>query len=102
MESLKRNSMPAVCGGPTSYPMAKQIKPEQVGELDLVMLTEKYDLSLMMLRRALRWSLFDMMYRRMKSEHADDLMKATATFVDYLSQPVGELNTATRDYLEAC
>jgi len=101
MERLKQNFGVKTCG-PASMSMAKQITAQQVDELDLVMLTEQYDLSLMMLRRALGWSMFDMMYRRMKRHIADKLVEATFSLAEYLSKPSSELNTATRRYLEAC
>mmetsp|Transcript_68110 Transcript_68110/g.127193 ORF Transcript_68110/g.127193 Transcript_68110/m.127193 type:complete len:389 (+) Transcript_68110:57-1223(+) len=101
MQSLQQNIMTTHCGA-AAYPMAKQITPEQVSKLDLVMLTEEYDLSLMLLRKALGWSLFDMMYRRMKDDHDDDLVASTVNFGEYLSQPYGDLNPATLEYLAQC
>eukprot|EP00971_Amphidinium_carterae_P150120 2975776-Amphidinium_carterae.1 len=82
--------------------MSEQVSPEQVQELDLVMLTEQYDLSLMMLRRKLGWSMFDMVYRRQRADHALEVVAATAAFEEYLSQPVSALNEATRLYLQNC
>mmetsp|Transcript_22572 Transcript_22572/g.51670 ORF Transcript_22572/g.51670 Transcript_22572/m.51670 type:complete len:423 (+) Transcript_22572:52-1320(+) len=101
MESLKQNFKSSNCGA-ASYAMAKQLTPEQVEDLDLVMLTEEYDFSLMLLRRALGWSMFDMLYRRLKENREDDLVNATTSFAEYLSKPLGELNTATREYLAEC
>eukprot|EP00971_Amphidinium_carterae_P065099 1290259-Amphidinium_carterae.1 len=87
MESLKQNFKSSNCGA-ASYAMAKQLTPEQVEDLDLVMLTEEYDFSLMLLRRALGWSMFDMLYRRLKENREDDLVNATTSFAEYLSKPL--------------
>jgi len=82
--------------------MSDQLSPEQVQELDFVMLTEQYDLSLMMLRRKLGWSMFDMVYRRQRADHTPEIVTATAAFEEYLSQPVSTLNEATQLYLQNC
>eukprot|EP00971_Amphidinium_carterae_P334532 6469867-Amphidinium_carterae.1 len=88
MEALKRDQYTEYCGGDAGTLMSDQISPDQVAGLDFVMLTEHYDWSLMMLRRKLGWSMFDMMYRRLKDDHPADIVAATAAFEEYLSQPL--------------
>jgi len=103
MDSLKRGSPKSTDCGPfaSAIQMALQIKPEEIDHLDLAMLTEQYDLSLMLLRRAVGWSLFDMLYRRMKTS-SNDIAGATTSFAAYLSTPAHELNSATREYKRKC
>mmetsp|Transcript_47709 Transcript_47709/g.111276 ORF Transcript_47709/g.111276 Transcript_47709/m.111276 type:complete len:224 (+) Transcript_47709:2-673(+) len=82
--------------------MSDQVSPEQVDDLDFVMLTEEYDLSLMMLRRKLGWSMVDMLYRRQRDNHEAELVSASEAFEEYLSQPLHALNEATQLYLQNC
>eukprot|EP00971_Amphidinium_carterae_P213152 4230458-Amphidinium_carterae.1 len=88
MEALKRDQHIDDCGGRSGRLMSSQISPNQVEELDFVMLTEYYDWSLMMLRQKLGWSMFDMMYRSLKDEHPADMVAVSAAFEEYLSQPL--------------
>mmetsp|Transcript_48600 Transcript_48600/g.89547 ORF Transcript_48600/g.89547 Transcript_48600/m.89547 type:complete len:388 (+) Transcript_48600:77-1240(+) len=98
-QSLQQNIEVHDCSFPV---MSTQIMPDQVDELDYVMLQEEYDTSLMMLRRTLGWPMFDMMYRSIKSEHTEAVLNASDTFLAYISQPAESLNEATNSYLQHC
>mmetsp|Transcript_33390 Transcript_33390/g.61255 ORF Transcript_33390/g.61255 Transcript_33390/m.61255 type:complete len:392 (-) Transcript_33390:43-1218(-) len=100
MENLQKNIKVDTCSFPQ---MSRQIQPDQVEALDYVMLTEEYDTSLMMLRMALGWSMFDMLYRKeFNGEHSAAVLNASDVFEEYLHQPAESLNEATRAYLELC
>mmetsp|Transcript_57136 Transcript_57136/g.105646 ORF Transcript_57136/g.105646 Transcript_57136/m.105646 type:complete len:390 (-) Transcript_57136:82-1251(-) len=99
MERLQNDVAVHSCGFPR---MSSQIQPNQIDDLDYVLLTEEYEHSIMMLRRVLGWSMFDMMYLELKSEHAEAVLNASSAFEEYLSQPAESHNEATRAYLQNC
>mmetsp|Transcript_48212 Transcript_48212/g.114649 ORF Transcript_48212/g.114649 Transcript_48212/m.114649 type:complete len:405 (+) Transcript_48212:88-1302(+) len=92
LEALKNDTIPDDCG-PTSMKMSEFVPIERFHALDFILLTEKYDLGLMMLKRVLGWSMRDMLYRRMKSEHEEDLTELVdelQTFVNGSGTPAAD------------
>jgi len=98
LDELKNGTNPDTCGS-ASMKMSKQVPVEQFHELDFILLTEEYDLSLMMLRRVLGWSVRDMLYRRMKDEHNEELTQVVDELQIFLQ---GTPAPATSEFLEGC
>lgn len=73
--------------------------------LNMTLLNEHYDMSLMLLRRRLRWSMVDMVYfRKKRSVSAGDLKKEEAldSLRKLLSMPKEDMNSAVRAVSKAC
>mmetsp|Transcript_10879 Transcript_10879/g.24704 ORF Transcript_10879/g.24704 Transcript_10879/m.24704 type:complete len:399 (+) Transcript_10879:52-1248(+) len=104
LSSLMHNTVvdhPLVCGF-AGLQMSDQVPKEAYDDLDFVMLTEQYDKSLMMLRRVLGWRASEMMYRPLKEKEDEDVLEVVEKLREFVSRPEGELNDATKTFLEQC
>jgi len=98
LDALQNDTVPTNCC-PQRFKMSFQVPIEKFHELDFILLTDEYDLGLMMLKRVLGWSVRDMLYRRMKSEHDDSLVQA----VDQLQSFLQNTSTpAIDEFLSEC
>jgi len=89
--------------GTVGAPMSELLNETQVRELDFVLLSEEYDRSLMMLRRRLGWSMLDMMYYRVPQPEPDeDLQEALEAMDTHFHKRLGNLNSATINFLRYC
>lgn len=67
LDAMKRNESIKVCGwNGTGTKMSLQVPLEDFDKLDFVIITEKYNLGLVMMRRFLGWKLEDIVYTRLK------------------------------------
>eukprot|EP00403_Amphidinium_massartii_P031201 CAMPEP_0178387962 /NCGR_PEP_ID=MMETSP0689_2-20121128/9347_1 /TAXON_ID=160604 /ORGANISM="Amphidinium massartii, Strain CS-259" /LENGTH=377 /DNA_ID=CAMNT_0020008349 /DNA_START=95 /DNA_END=1228 /DNA_ORIENTATION=- len=98
LDALKNGTVPDKCGN-AAVKMSKQVPIEKFQDLDFILLTEEYDLSLMMLRRALGWSVRDMLYRRMKDEHNEELTEVVEELQTLLQ---GNSTPAVEEFLAEC
>jgi len=93
----------ATCGaGSHGMPMSHHIPLNTFKHLDFVMLTEKYDLSLVLLRRRLGWRLSDIVYLKSKdfpNMHGEQFKSSRPKF-DFNSRAFS--TTAGRSFLQSC
>mmetsp|Transcript_73019 Transcript_73019/g.136386 ORF Transcript_73019/g.136386 Transcript_73019/m.136386 type:complete len:394 (+) Transcript_73019:62-1243(+) len=104
LSALKHDEVfnhPLACGY-AGLQMSDQVSKEAYDALDFVMLTEEYDRSLMMLRRVLGWRASEMMYRPLKEKEDEDVLEVVQQLQEFVSRPEGELNHATKVFLEQC
>mmetsp|Transcript_26539 Transcript_26539/g.61957 ORF Transcript_26539/g.61957 Transcript_26539/m.61957 type:complete len:394 (-) Transcript_26539:43-1224(-) len=89
--------------GPSGERMSVQVPLEKFNKLDLVMLTEDYDRSLLLLRRKLGWSLADLLYLRLKDHGKDRAMQSAVKELHTLMQKsAGDLTVAANVFVEKC
>ena len=104
VRSLQTNGQVPSCGHTSlckSSPMSVQIP--RLSDLDLVMLTEDYDRSLVLLARKLKWPLQDVLYTRMRvSEPDDGKQELLDEFKAYMSQPLENMTQTGKAYVEKC
>lgn len=90
--------------GPQGMPMSRHVPVDKFNTLDFVLLTEQYNLGLVMLQRRLGWSKRDMMYLRLKDHNEDGpvLHEAAAELKEYITGPKEHMTTAARNVVETC
>lgn len=100
---LERNKTVNNCG-PVGTSMSEQVHVDSFHALDAVVLTEEFDLGLMMLRRKLRWKISDMVYIKKKdSPNYPPSIKADHRLMEQrLSSPIDQLNTAWQQMVQRC
>mmetsp|Transcript_24247 Transcript_24247/g.53861 ORF Transcript_24247/g.53861 Transcript_24247/m.53861 type:complete len:336 (-) Transcript_24247:45-1052(-) len=105
------DSLVADRGMPTALPcggniagirMSDQVRLEDFDKLDLVLLTEQYDLSLILLRRRMSWTTRDIVYARLKDYSDDEDRVAAAAEVEAFLTQADILTQAAQDLLDYC
>eukprot|EP00928_Gymnodinium_smaydae_P081737 TRINITY_DN65204_c0_g1_i1.p1 TRINITY_DN65204_c0_g1~~TRINITY_DN65204_c0_g1_i1.p1 ORF type:complete len:254 (-),score=36.68 TRINITY_DN65204_c0_g1_i1:453-1214(-) len=106
IRDLDQNKRVSFDGGPCGEAgelSSHHVPLEFFDKLDEVMLTEQFDLSLMMLRRKLGWALSDMVYLWQKKSTLSDSKEADLKLMQQrLSSPLHELNPAWQHMVQTC
>lgn len=100
LATMKRNE-PVLSCGKAGTRMVAQVPLEHFDKLDFVILTEEYNLGLVLLRRYLGWKLEDIVYTRMK-DHSVVEDTTLAPLRKYLSQDDKNLTQAAIDFKKNC
>lgn len=100
LDALRRNETVTNCGM-SGIRMSKQVPLKYLAKLDFVILTEEYNLGLVLMRRFLGWKLKDIVYIRLKS-HTTTQVDPVAPLRKYLSRDDEELTGAARAFKDYC
>eukprot|EP00971_Amphidinium_carterae_P095944 1898564-Amphidinium_carterae.1 len=90
------------CGDMGHVRMSSFVSLKVIEALDLVLLTEEYDRSMMILRRRLNWPMQDLLYLKFKSHHSMHLEENAQRLGKYLAQDRKKLNLASRNFVDRC
>lgn len=91
------------CGSDSSHPSSTHVPLKVLDTLDFVMLTEEFDLSLVMLQQRLGWRMSDMVYLPLKYHPVSTSeQRALDQFADYVAKPKSNLTKAARDFVHRC
>jgi len=103
LKRLKNDHHVKGCG-PEGILSSYHVPLRHFEKLDMVLLTEQYHLSLMMLRHRLGWRMTDMIYKSMKNHSSlgENFPRAWADFKAYVTQPKNRLTQAARSFVDRC
>lgn len=103
LTALRAGERPQPWCGPAGFRLADSVPLADFDKLDFVLLTEKFDLSLILLRRRLRWRTHDIMYLKLKDHQQDaDLEASRQHLRQYLTLPDDNITQPTRFLKEHC